>query len=388
MKTMKNMLLIASTGFALFSMFFGSGNLIVPLEIGAICKEHFMIANVGLFLTAVIVPFLGVFGMMLFQGDNRSFFSSMGKPATFWIPLITLSLMGPFGVLARCITVAHGSYQLLFPEVTLPLFSIVLCLFIFFFTKNETKIVSGLGTILTPFLLLSLGIIAVMGFNSSQTIQPEITELSSTNSAWEAFKIGFFKGYQTMDLLAAFFFSSFLLNHLAVRNGGTMPEEMQRSVFVKSSFIGAGLLSLVYASLVYLGALYAPQLATTPPQQMLGIVAQQALGSFSAPAVCVAAILACFTTAVVLSSLFANFLREEITKSRLSAGWAMLITLAIAFGVSTFEFEGIAKIIAPILSILYPALITLTVINIGSKLWGMKRVRWPVALSLAMKLFM
>lgn len=389
---MKNKLLIASTGFALFSMFFGSGNLVIPLEIGKISNGHFLVASLGLFLTGVIVPFLGVFGMMLFKGDNRTFFSSLGKPATFWIPFITLALMGPFGVLARCITVAHGSYQLLFPDVTLPLFSIVLCVILFLFTKNKTKIVSSLGTILTPFLLLSLGIIALLGFFSTETVQIQqslqLDGSVSSTGAWEAFKEGFFKGYHTMDLLAAFFFSSFILNYLNEHSSGEMSEQTKKDIFIKSTVVGTTLLTIVYIALVYLGALYASQLATIPPQQMLGVVAQQTLGTFSAPIVCIAAMLACFTTAVVLSALFADFLRKEVTKNKVSTSLAMAITLSIAFIVSTFEFAGIAKIIGPILELLYPALITLTVINIASQLWGVKRLRWPIALTLVMKIFL
>src|SRR5262245_8338583 len=109
---MKNKLLIISTGFALFSMFFGSGNLVFPLVVGKESGGHYLLATLGIFLTGVVVPFLGVIAMMLYKGDNQKFFGSMGKPATFWFPLIALSLMGPFGVLARCITVAHGSFRL------------------------------------------------------------------------------------------------------------------------------------------------------------------------------------------------------------------------------------------------------------------------------------
>jgi LIVCS family branched-chain amino acid:cation transporter len=392
---MKNALLIISTGFALFSMFFGSGNLVVPLAIGRESGGHFLIASLGLFLTGVLVPFMGVIAMMLFKGDTDSFFGSMGKAATFWCCLIILALMGPFGVAPRCITVAYGSFQLLFPQFSLLAFSIAFCAIIYLCTRNKNKIISTLGTFLTPFLLLSLGIIATMGILSEREIPVATTAVAEMGStvvtAWDAFKIGFFKGYQTMDLLAAFFFSSFVLKHLAERDEAKgIAREGYQQIFLKAILIGGGLLSAVYSSLLYLGALCAPELAAVPDEQMLGVVAQQMLGTFSAPIVCIAVLLACFTTAVVLCTLFSDFFKKEVVRGKISASTSMLIVLCISCGVSTFQFSGIARILAPILEVLYPALIILTVINICSEVWGMKRVRWPIAATVvlnAVKLF-
>ena len=46
-----------SNDVAMFAMFFGSGNLIFPLKIGAYSGENYLIAGLGFFFTAVIVPF-------------------------------------------------------------------------------------------------------------------------------------------------------------------------------------------------------------------------------------------------------------------------------------------------------------------------------------------
>src|SRR5690349_22076848 len=94
---MKKQLLIISTGFALFSMFFGSGNLVFPISVGVESQGHYLLGSLGILLTGVIVPFLGVLGMMLFKGDIMHFFSCFGKKGTFIFSLIALSLMGPFG---------------------------------------------------------------------------------------------------------------------------------------------------------------------------------------------------------------------------------------------------------------------------------------------------
>jgi len=343
----------------MFSMFFGSGNLVFPLIVGQLSEGHYVFATLGILLTGVLVPFLGILAMFLFNGDSHSFFARLGKPATFWFPLLALSLMGPFGVLARCITVAHGAFRLLLPETSLWAFSLCSCALIFLLTLRKNRIVPLLGSVLTPLLLASLVAIAIFG-----VMKVDLPAVQSTG-AWQSFKNGIFQGYQTMDLLAAFFFSVFVIKHLSQKKEESLP------VFLKSAFIGAALLSSIYAVLVLLGAMYAPQLGNVPPQEMFGFIAQQALGPMAAPIVCVAVILACLTTAIVLASLFSDFLKNEISKSRIPTSVSLTITLLIAFGISTLQFSGIMKIIGPILEFTYPALIVFTIGGIFHKLWGL-----------------
>lgn len=147
---MKNKWLVLSTGFALFSMFFGSGNLVFPIAVGQESQGHYLAASIGILLTGVIVPFLGVFGMLLYRGDIASFFNCFGKTGTFLFSLFALALMGPFGVLARCLTVAHGALVLLFPSLSLPVASFLLCVTIYLLTVNKNRIVTVIGPILTP----------------------------------------------------------------------------------------------------------------------------------------------------------------------------------------------------------------------------------------------
>ena len=379
---MKHKWLVVSTGFALFSMFFGSGNLVFPITVGQESGGHFLLAALGILSTGVIVPFLGVLGMMLYKGDIYSFFSCFGKKGTFLFSFLALALMGPFGVLARCLTVAHGALLLLLPNASLPLSSFFMCLVIYFMAVNKNRIVSTLGTVLTPFLLLSIAVIAFFGLN--QGTLPDMTVAS--NGGWDALKNGFFQGYQTMDLLAAFFFSQFIITHLQNTLSPKNQESSLLKHFYRSSLIGAGLLSCVYFALVLLGWVYSPVLLDKPPQEMLGIIAIESLGPIAAPCVCLAVLFACLTTAIVLASLFADFLRSEVTKNKLGNKQSLLITLGIGFVVSTFDFAGIAMFLGPILEAIYPALIALTLVNIANKFWGMESTHWPFTLTLAAKL--
>lgn len=358
---MKNSLLLFSTGFALFSMFFGSGNLVFPITVGYESQGHYLLAGLGILLTGVLVPFLGVFGMMLHQGELSQFFKVFGKRGLFLFSFLSLALMGPFGVLARCLTVAHGATLLIFPSASLPITSFFLCVIIFLLVINKNKIISLLGNVLTPFLLVSIAAIVYFGFSESSLNTP--TPENSNSLA--AFKNGFFQGYQTMDLLAAFFFSQFVIKHMFKTAPTHLGKKSVLQLFFKASLIGAGLLSAVYFGLVILGWIYSPLLHGRPPEEMLGIIAMQSLGPMAAPCVCLAIIFACLTTAIVLTALFADFIRKEVSKGRLGDNASTLITLLIGFLVSTLEFSGIAKFLGPLLETIYPALIALTLVNIG-----------------------
>ena len=363
---MKSKWFVVSTGFALFSMFFGSGNLVFPITVGQESEGHYLLAALGILFTGVVVPFLGVLGMTLYKGDIYSFFSCLGRKGTFVFSFLALALMGPFGVLARCITVAYGALLLLLPNISLPLTSFFMCIVIYFLAANKNKIVTRLGTVLTPFLLLAIAVIAFFGLN--QGTLPEAT----TSSGWNALKNGFFQGYQTMDLLAAFFFSQFIIKQFHSTRSPNDGESFLFKQFYNSSLIGAGILSSVYFALVLLGWTYAPLLLHTPPQEMLGVIAMESLGSVAAPCVCLAVLFACLTTAIVLASLFADFLRSEVTQDKMGNKQALLLTLGIGFVVSTFDFAGIASFLGPVLETVYPALIALTFVNIANKLLGIR----------------
>ncbi len=378
---MKKNSIIFSTGFALFSMFFGSGNLVFPLVVGQQSEGHFLLGSLGILLTGVLVPFLGALGILLYEGSTHAFFRNFGKVGTFIFCLCALALMGPFGVLARCLTVAHGAVQLLLPSIPLVVTSFVICVAIYMLTVNKSKIVPALGAILTPVLLIALAAIAFFAFKGHAWPVAERPE------GWTAFKNGFFQGYQTMDLLAAFFFSTFVIYHLRdvlVQKGRPVSDSLK--VFFQSSLIGAGLLAAVYFVLVLLGSIYGGELHSVPPQEMLGAIALASLGSMAAPCVCIAILLACLTTAIVLASLFAEFLQKEVLLGKIGNKQSLLITLMIGYAVSTLEFAGIAKFLGPVLEIVYPALIMHTIVNIAHKRWGFRSTHWPATLTFAAKL--
>jgi len=363
-----------ATGLAMFSMFFGAGNVVFPLALGQVSQNNTFFAILGLLITAVGVPFMGLIAMTLYDGHYKVFFNRIGKTAGFLAALFIMGLIGPFGALPRCIALSYSTLQLYFPEMSIFAFSFVSCLIIFAFTYKKNSILDVLGYVLTPILLISLGFIIIKGL----FVSPEMP-ITDVNR-FDVFTRGLKDGYQTMDLIGAFFFSSVILSCLkaetkqAEKNNDNAIIKMT----LKSSIIGAFLLSVVYIGFSFVAAFHSESLSNVPQDQLIGMIAIHVLGPFAGVFACIAVSLACLTTAIALAAVFAEFLHQDIFKSKIGYIPALVGTLIVTFFISTLNFMGIASILFPILQICYPALITLSVLNIAYKLFHFKPVKTPV----------
>ena len=366
-----------ATGLAMFSMFFGAGNIVFPLALGQIAQDKHFFALAGMLITAVIVPFIGLIAMLLFDGDYEEFFGRLGKVPGFILILIILGLIGPFGAIPRCIALSYSTVKALLPGLSLPLFSTLSCAIIWLFTFKRNTIIETLGYVLTPLLLASLAIIIIKGFMDSSSQTP------TEQHPFHLFVKGLKDGYQTMDLLGAFFFSSVVIVGLkAAAKGKNAKGENILSIALKASVIGAVLLSLVYIGFSFVASFHGQSIGLMPPDELISTIALHLLGPYAAAVACIAVALACLTTAIALSAVFAEFIHTDIAHDRINYNFSLCLTLIIAFFVSTLQFSGIAAFLLPILQIAYPALITLAVLNILYKLYGFQPVKIPVLLVL------
>ena len=108
-----------STGFAMFSMFFGAGNITFPLIIGQTVEDGLVWALLGLILTAVLIPFSGLMSITLFEGDYESFFSRIGRIPGMSVIIMLICLIGPFGGIPRCITLTYSTLKVYFTDMHL-----------------------------------------------------------------------------------------------------------------------------------------------------------------------------------------------------------------------------------------------------------------------------
>ncbi len=368
---------IIATGLAMFSMFFGAGNVVFPLALGQIAQDQNLPAITGLLITAVGVPFFGLAAMTLFNGNYTAFFSRIGIVPGFLFALLLMGLIGPFGAMPRCIALSYSTAKTFLPGVSLPFFSFFSCVVIWLFTFKKNTIIDSLGYVLTPLLLGSLAIIIFKGLWTA----PEAPQ--NPTAAFKLFLQGLQDGYLFMDLPGALFFSSVII--ACMRTTIVAEENTQRKLIMttfKASVIGASLLALVYIGFSYVSSFHSANLAGLPPDELISTLAVQILGANAALVACLAVALACLTTAIALAAVFAEFLHNDVTMGKVNYQLSLLATLIIAFFVSTLNFSGIAAFLFPILTVCYPALIALTAMNFLYKTHGIETVKMPVLIVL------
>ena len=341
-----------------FSMFFGSGNLVFPMQIGTYCLNYWMVGFLGLLISGIIIPFAGVFAIKRYQGSYDNFFKELGFGANIVIPLILLSLLGAFGIVPRCITVAFGGFHVLEPAIPLWAFSCVFTLICFLTGLKDTRMLNIIGKFMTPVKLGTLSLIIIVGIFSAPYLP--ISEYTTESS----FKLGLVQGYQTMDLIAGFFFSSLIFRHVEQQCHSTVNPKTIFWISAKASLIGASVIALAYGGLVYMGASYSSVIQSVQPTEMLPTLTQHLLGEYSTIIIAFAMGFSCLTTATALNNLYADFLRKLFKLKDTHFCYVLMSTSFISFALSLLDFKGIAAFLSPILDVIYPGLIIFTVASL------------------------
>jgi LIVCS family branched-chain amino acid:cation transporter len=355
-----------SLGFALFSMFFGAGNLVVPLKLGVTLQNPAELpwGILGLILTGVLIPFLGLAATLATPGgDYRSLFAQMGSRVGFCLLLMVQLLLGPLGVIPRLFSLMYEtSKPFLFGYDNPLIFSLgvggVVCLF----SYRSKQITAILGFILTPFLLGALALLMLsLPWNNLEL---------GASFALEPFSRGLLEGYQTMDLLAAFLFGSAVIPEMA--------RFSSPGVRLVPPLLAALLLAFIYSGLVFLSNLHGTQ--------NLGAIALAILGPRGQALSALIVVLACLTTAISLSSLFSVYLSGEIFQNKATPTQCLILSQIVAVLFSLLGIQAIMEFLLPILKVLYPGLIVLSGIHIYSRLKQKPFLKSPVYLSWALSL--
>lgn len=371
-------------GLALFSMFFGAGDLIWPLILGGASGSQNFFAVLGLLVTGVTLPLLGLIAMMLFQGNYHDFFGRIGKSSAVILIFIVQVILGPVGSIPRLMTLSYATLKpYLMEEMSLLLFCFFASILILALTMRPQKIIQILGLILTPLLLLCLFAILVIGFYN----HPEAHPVPFSGN--EAFFNGLQVGYNTLDLIASFIFAPLVLSHFATN--AQMDNKITRKMafikMLKASLFAAGLLSVMYIGLTFVASYYTPLLeAGHKPEERLSLIALHLLGPYGALIACIAVAMACLTTAIPLVSIFANYLHKDLLKDKGGSLFPLIATLGLSILLANMGFMGIAKMLSPVLQILCPGLIMLSVLNIFHKLYETRVPRLPVFATFALSM--
>lgn len=366
-KHLRDMLVI---GFALFSMFFGAGNVIFPPYLGLSSGPEWLVGFLSYFLADIGLAMLAMFAILR-QGSPEGITSPLGRiPSTVLMCIIVLCI-GPMLAIPRtAATTYETSLSPLVSGVSPVLFSALFFLLILLLCVRETAVVDIVGKILTPALLIGLLVLIVIGVANPigpVGTQPLVDNVSAT---------GIEAGYQTMDVLAAIVFGYVILKS-AREKGHKEPSAQLRVVSGASAVAGVGLL-VVYLGLTYLGATTARFFDLTVNRTYLVVsIVRNLMGTWGILLFSIVVALACVTTAVGLVSASADFF-SGLSRGRISYPAAVCAICVFSAVVSNFGLNEIIAIASPILSVVYPPTLVLIVLALfGPRI----RQEWVVRLS-------
>lgn len=371
----------------LFGMFFGAGNLIFPVSVGQHAGGQVWIATLGLLITAVGMPLLGVAALGISRSAGLYDLSSQaGRPFGLFFTCLLYMTIGPFFAIPRCATTSFtvGLEQILPADGPAWLFLLVFSLLFFgaalFFSLRPGKILTWIGKILNPFFLLFLGILVVVALVSPGASFATAEPMGDYAS--RPFLAGFLEGYNTMDILASLAFGIVVVQ--VIRGLGVEDSAAVAASTVRSGVFSCLLMGLIYLAVTLVGAksrgLFAP---AENGGVALAQIARHYLGAPGLVILAITVTLACLKTAVGLITSCAETFSALLPKGTKYRTWAILFSV-VSFLFANLGLSAIISCSLPVLMFLYPLAIVLILLALTSRLFGHDKVvyRWTIGLTL------
>lgn len=329
-------------------MFFGAGNLILPPFIGLKSGSEWFAAIAGFFTTGIISPFLGVLTVVLFGTS----FTDLGRKVNpLIVTILALLIMLCIGPLVAIPRTAAATFEIgikpILPQFNAVLFSIIFFVVVFFLSVSKSKIVDIIGNFLTPFLILSLGILVIMGL-----LNPTAISQSTGITTQESFVFAFHEGYQTLDVLASVIFAGIIIS-AAIDKGFTNANDRFK-ITIAAGLISMIALLFIYGGLIYLGAHSGYVMSENVSRtDLLLHISHAVMGKNGTVVISIAVALACLTTAIALSSAMGSFL-EKFTNGKMGYKAGVLITCLVSGYFSVKSVDEIINYAVVILGFVYP----------------------------------
>ena len=343
------------SGFALFSLFFGAGNLILPPFLGANSGSQWIWVIFGFAITAVVIPILGILAHAKVQGTLYD----LGKKVSPWfstlfcvcIYLIAITLPAP-----RTASVTHEMAIAPFFGTSSWLTSSAYFMLTFIFVINRSKILSLIGKFLTPIIvLILLAIISMALFSPSEMMTP--------NSYDVPFVSGILEGYQTFDAIGGVVVGAVIIISFNLR--GYTSYEAKKELITKSGLIAGGGLLLMYAGLISSGAFMSSSFAENATRtEILTSLSSQTLGNIGTSFLSVLVALACFTTGVGIITGAADYVKGVFKESQKAYGIAAFLSCVLGVLIGQYDVHYIIDVAIPALMFIYPITIVLILLNV------------------------
>lgn len=354
-KLTTNQFLIVSL--MLFSLFFGSGNLIFPPMAGKMAGESMLTTMIYFSITAILLPLLGVIAVAKADGLEK-----LSRRVSPWFAIVfTIVIYMSIGPAMGVPRAGSTPFEMVIaPNISDPstsrwalfLYTFVFFGATFFISLNPKKMAETVGKFLTPGIIILMIILFVASFfNPIGEYSPAIGTYAENPRVQ-----GFLDGYMTMDTMGALNFG--LVIAMVIRSFGITDKNSIASSTIKAGIFAGLLLMIIYFMLAHLGAQStALHPNTTNGAQILSITSNHVLGTYGAYLMGAMFTLACLTTSVGLivscSQYFSTYTKKVPYK-----GWVALWTL-ISLVLANVGLDTILKYNKPLLTAFYPIAIVL-----------------------------
>lgn len=343
-------------GLAIFAMFFGAGSLLFPPYLGMTSGTQWFLGFICFFLTDVGLAFVTIVAMVKGDGTMSGMTGIIGKIPSTIINTAVLVCIGPLFVVPRC---AATTYEMAVAPFTTRISELVLSIVFFglvlLLSIRRSKLVDVIGKYLTPIMVIALVVLIVVGVVSPLG---EIAEPATQSVA----KDGIIAGYQAMDVLGALTVAIVVMGSVVER--GYVVKKDQIKMTSVACVISGIMLFFVYCGLTYLGATGSKQydLASINQASLIVAITNDLLGYYGALLLGIIVALASLTTAIGVSSAVASYF-ETLLHGKVKYNVILTVMVVFSTVVANFGLTTIIGIAVPILSLVYPTIITLIILS-------------------------
>jgi LIVCS family branched-chain amino acid:cation transporter len=360
-------------GMMLFALFFGAGNLIFPATLGQNAGSNVWLAVGGFLLTGIGLPFLGILAMGYSGSRSLQDLASRIHPVygIIFTALLYLTI-GPLFAIPRTGAVSYDIGVAPFlgaghEQIGLLIFTSIFFGVTLWLSLNPSKMVDRIGKLLSPAILVLLGILLVMVIvNPLGSIQAP--QESYANGA---FMKGFTEGYNTMDALASLVFGIIVID--IIRKMGVKSTQGILKATAKAGGVATVLLGVIYVGIAYLGATSTEMFGlfeTGGP--VLSNTASYYFGTFGTLLMAVIIFLACLTTSIGLITACGEYFHSlfpNVSYKLFTIGFSVFSFIIANIGLSNIITYSI-----PVLMFLYPLAIVLIILTFASPLFKHSRL--------------
>lgn len=371
-KPKKNELVI---GFALFSLFFGAGNLILPPMLGFKGGDKWLWLVFGFSISAVIIPIFGLLAHSRLQGTLFDFAKKVSPTFSLvyclLIYAISITLPSP-----RTASVTHEMAIAPNFDISSWITSSIYFGLVLLFVLNRSKILDVIGKLLTPaifLILMALIFTTIFGF-----------EFSFGASGFDnAFTSGILEGYQTFDAIGAVVVGGVIIISINLKFSDHSYQEKKLLIAKGGVFAGLALF-IIYEGLILTGAMlqneFEPSVNRT---DLLSGISKVTLGNSATLFLSLLVSLACFTTAVGIVTGAADFVKGLLKDSQRAYTITAIVASILGVVMGQFDVGYIITVALPALMFIYPLTIVLIFLNVLPEKYASKKVfRWVVVTTL------